>query len=57
MKKSKFIQDYDDIKFKKQLREHMQLMNPKPSEEILEKLRQRYTKDREAHETNKNSDQ
>jgi hypothetical protein len=42
MKKSKYIEDHDSKQYKKQLREHMQLINPKPSPEVLEKLLQKY---------------
>jgi hypothetical protein len=47
MKKPKFIEDHDSIKFKKQLREHMQLINPKPSQEERERRIQEHLKRRE----------
>lgn len=42
MKKPKYIEDHDSKQYKKQLREHMQLINPKPSVEVLEQLRKKY---------------
>jgi predicted RecB family nuclease len=47
----KRIEDESRLQYKKQLAEFMATSNPKPTEEILEKLRQRYVKVREADET------
>jgi hypothetical protein len=53
----KYIEDEMRRQYKINYAALLKELNPKPSAEILEKLRQRYTKDREAHETNTNSDQ
>lgn len=54
MKKPKFIQDANSLQYKKQLAEFMQQINPKPTLEQLEELRQKYLQARESHETNTN---
>jgi hypothetical protein len=46
----KFIQDETSRQYKINYAALLAEINPKPSIEVLEKLRQRYTKDREAHE-------
>ncbi|MGF6951889.1 hypothetical protein QF028_004394 [Neobacillus sp. B4I6] len=47
MKKPKYIVDHDSMQFKKQLREHMQLINPKPDQEERERRIQELLKRRE----------
>jgi hypothetical protein len=48
---SKHLDDAWTRQYKKNLEELQKIVNMKPSEEILEKLRQRYVKVRDAHET------
>jgi len=43
----KEIMDKDRLQYKKQLADFMATINKKPTEEILEKLRKRYEKERE----------
>jgi hypothetical protein len=50
MKKSKFLEDDLSKQYKKQLAEFMQQINPKPTLEQLEQLRQKYLQARESHE-------
>lgn len=47
----KTLEDTFTRQYKKNLEELMKIVNEKPSDEILEKLRQRYVKVREADET------
>lgn len=46
----KFLDDELRRQYKKNYAELLKIVNEKPSEEILEKLRERYTKERQAHE-------
>jgi hypothetical protein len=43
----KQIEDTDSLQYKKQLAEFMQSINPKPTEEILELMQEKYRKARE----------
>jgi hypothetical protein len=43
----KFIQSAESLQYKKQLAEFMQLVNPKPTIQDLEKLKEKYRKERE----------
>jgi hypothetical protein len=43
----KQIEDANSLQYKQQLGEFMQSINPKPTEEILELLREKYRKARE----------
>ncbi|MEH7392593.1 hypothetical protein [Bacillus sp. JJ1474] len=47
MTKSNFIEDDKSLAYKKRLREFMQQINPKPTIEQIEQLRQRYLRARE----------
>jgi hypothetical protein len=47
MKKPKYIEDHDSQQYKKRLREHMQLINPKPDQEERERRIQELLKRRE----------
>lgn len=53
---AKHLIDADSLQYKKQLETFMQSINPKPPVEVLEKLLNRYLEERNARETNKNSD-
>lgn len=46
MKKPKFIESEESQSYKQQLKEFMQQINPKPTLEQLEKLKQEYLKAR-----------
>lgn len=43
-KKPKFIEDDETVEYKKRLKEFMEQVNPKPTLEDLEKLKEKYLK-------------
>jgi hypothetical protein len=49
MKKSKIIEAADSLQYKKQLAEFMKQINPKPTLDEIEKLKQQYFDKRGGH--------